>query len=182
MMLSPAEGHQGHVDLTKDILYPDFLWALLSNSGSGSGPGSGFSGPWLKSSGLVSSGPGFCPASPGTRSGPWSLATGEGSSVDWTSSVWAGRSGGLCGSLNPKPQCLRFRPDTFPSMPCWYCCSSCWLIVSSSCPLRRCEVDLWSPMTRRPVCSFLEAPISRRNFCFLSSLPRSADCHWVGPS
>lgn len=97
MTLSPAEGHQGHVDLTKDILYPDFLWALLSNSGSGSGPGSGFSGPWLKSSGLVSSGPGFCPASPGTRSGPWSLATGEGFSVDWTSSVWAGRSGGLCG-------------------------------------------------------------------------------------
>lgn len=107
MMLSPAEGHQGHVDLTKDILYPDFFWALLSNSGSGSGPGSGFSGPGFsvpgfsgpgpKSSGLVSSGSGFCPASPGTTSGPCSLATGEGFSVDWRSSVWAGRSGGLCG-------------------------------------------------------------------------------------
>lgn len=35
---------------------------------------------------------------------------------------------------------------------------------------------------QHPLKLTLAAPISRRNFCFLSSLPRSADCHWVGPS
>lgn len=87
-------------------------------------------------------------------------------------------------------------------------------------PLRKWDVDLWSPMTRRPVCSFWKteqtshsvtaseslrrvgalycvmlwstnyrcselqlvkltfpAPIKRKNFCFLSLLPRSADAH-----
>lgn len=36
--------------------------------------------------------------------------------------------------------------------------------------------------TLSPSSLTLAAPISRRNFCFLSSLPRSADCHWVAPS
>lgn len=113
--LSPAEGHHGHVDLTKDILYPGFLWVLLSDTGSGpgsgpdscgpgpcsgvfgSGPGScgPVSGP--RSSDPVSSGPRFGPSSPGTGSGPWSWSSDEECSVGWTSLVWAGGPGGLCG-------------------------------------------------------------------------------------
>lgn len=45
-----------------------------------------------------------------------------------------------------------------------------------------CSLSVNYNYTLRPWTLTLEAPISRRNFCFLSSLPRSADCHWVGPS
>lgn len=48
-------------------------------------------------------------------------------------------------SLNPSPQCLRFRPDSFPSMPCWYCISSSLLIFLSSCPTENTAVTGGTP-------------------------------------
>lgn len=48
-------------------------------------------------------------------------------------------------SLNPSPQCLRFRPDSFPSMPCWYCISSSLLIFLSSCPTENTAVTGVTP-------------------------------------
>lgn len=91
--------HQGHVDLTKDTLYPGLIWPFLSSSGSVSGPGPGFSRPGSapKFSGGGASGPGFCPCSPGIRPGSLSWASGGGFSLDWGSSVWASGPGGLCG-------------------------------------------------------------------------------------
>lgn len=99
LILSPAKRHQGHVDLTKDILYPGLIWPFLSNSASGFGPGSGFSrsGSAPEFSDAGASGPGFSPCSPGTRSGSLSWASGGEVSVDWRSLVSAGGPGGLGG-------------------------------------------------------------------------------------
>lgn len=71
LIISPAERHRGHVDLTKDTLYPGLFWPFLSNSGSGSGSGSVFSRPGSTPnfSGAGSSVSGFCPSFPGTKSG-----------------------------------------------------------------------------------------------------------------
>lgn len=54
-------------------------------------------------------------------------------------------------SLNPRPQCLRFRPESFPSMPCWYCISSCSLIFLSSCPAEETQVTTGTPGQYRPI-------------------------------
>lgn len=98
-------------------------------------------------------------------------------------------------SLNPRPQCRRLRPDVFPSIPCWYCISSCSLSSCSSfpagsraserlgerrlaggegSPLRTWDVDLWSPMTRRPVCSFCRKHVTAESdFSGLGLLPQT---------